>query len=223
MSLSLREGLSCANIDGRIYMLDLATGRYSRLSDETSEAFTAVVARSPLDARLRAALSTLLDSGLLIAADRAEQPNLLCAAKAPTGSFFDDPALQGSRLAVAQALLLLLIFTLRLRLQGVGTVVRAIEQRKAHARFAKGPWIEARIAVIIAAFARVDLIIGRTSRCLPRSTALMSMLLSAGCRAEMLFGVADRPFNAHCWVQRGPELLSDRLEQVHEFTPILQI
>lgn len=57
-------------------------------------------------------------------------------------------------------------------------------------------------------------------QCLPRSVAVMRMLLRRNLPAEFVIGVT-LPFQAHCWVQIGSQLLSDRVDLVRNYHPIL--
>jgi hypothetical protein len=58
-------------------------------------------------------------------------------------------------------------------------------------------------------------------RCVPRSLALATVLHRHGHDADVVVGVHMRPFTAHCWVQAGAVILSDRLDSVLLYTPIL--
>ena len=57
--------------------------------------------------------------------------------------------------------------------------------------------------------------------CLLDSLAMLSLLRMFNVRATFVVGVADQPFSAHCWIQSGPRLLNDRLENIANFEPII--
>ncbi len=57
--------------------------------------------------------------------------------------------------------------------------------------------------------------------CLRDSLCLLALLNRAGLDASLVLGVRVDPFAAHCWVQVDDMLLSDELDVVAEFTPIL--
>jgi hypothetical protein len=42
-------------------------------------------------------------------------------------------------------------------------------------------------------------------------------------RANVVLGVKQGPFGAHCWVQHGSEILNDSVEEVLRYRPILVI
>jgi hypothetical protein len=58
-------------------------------------------------------------------------------------------------------------------------------------------------------------------RCLLDSLALSAWLSPLGVTGELVFGVAIRPFAAHCWLQAPGSLLNDSYDHVSRFTPIL--
>lgn len=76
---------------------------------------------------------------------------------------------------------------------------------------------------IVRAFEQARFIRSAPSQCVPRSLALVLRCASLGVRAHAVVGVKTRPFEAHCWAQHGSVVLSDPLEDVIRFTPILVI
>jgi hypothetical protein len=46
------------------------------------------------------------------------------------------------------------------------------------------------------------------------------MLAAHGLRSSLVFGVRPRPFSAHCWLQRGPVVLNDRLDIIKAYIPV---
>lgn len=79
------------------------------------------------------------------------------------------------------------------------------------------------LAGIVADSENARLIRSAPDRCVPRSLALVLRCASLGIRAHAVIGVRTRPFAAHCWAQHGGVVLSDPLETVVSFTPILVI
>jgi hypothetical protein len=59
--------------------------------------------------------------------------------------------------------------------------------------------------------------------CLFDSIALRFFLRRRGIASRIVFGVKTRPFEAHCWVQRGNQIINERLERARSFQPILII
>ena len=56
--------------------------------------------------------------------------------------------------------------------------------------------------------------------CLLDSIALVRFLARRGLYAQLVFGVTDDPFSAHCWVQAGDLVLNDTVGDVSAHTPI---
>lgn len=64
--------------------------------------------------------------------------------------------------------------------------------------------------------------ISALDQCLPRGIAMKRMLNKKGCAAQLVIGIT-MPFSAHCWVQADQILLTDQLEVIAGFEPILVI
>lgn len=62
-----------------------------------------------------------------------------------------------------------------------------------------------------------------SGKCLVRSFLLLRVLRRAGHDATWVFGVATRPFRAHCWLQAGEAALDDHAERLAAYVPILAV
>lgn len=69
-------------------------------------------------------------------------------------------------------------------------------------------------------FVRVRKVIPMAPHCLTDCLALIGWLRLQGAVCSLVFGVKLDPFAAHCWVQAGEVLLSDRCEAIERFTPV---
>ncbi|WP_449472986.1 lasso peptide biosynthesis B2 protein [Sphingobium chungangianum] len=103
----------------------------------------------------------------------------------------------------------------RLRIQPLHRILRALKPELP--RFDRS----ADVASLVAAFRKSDAVISRQDRCLWKGLALVLYLRRKGVRARLVFGVAARPFHAHCWVQTDEALLIDEPDVVAGFVPIL--
>ncbi|WP_439486128.1 lasso peptide biosynthesis B2 protein [Blastomonas fulva] len=81
---------------------------------------------------------------------------------------------------------------------------------------------EHRVSCVTAAFQRARHFVPAKDQCLVRSIAMKQVLASQGCHANLVIGVA-LPFSAHAWVQSGDTILTDALELVEPYTPILVV
>lgn len=76
---------------------------------------------------------------------------------------------------------------------------------------------------IVADFERARLIRSAANRCVPRSLAFVVRCAARGLRVHAVIGVKSQPFQAHCWAQYGSVVLTDPLEHVLQFKPLLVI
>lgn len=73
---------------------------------------------------------------------------------------------------------------------------------------------------VAAAFQRARHYFSGMDECLSRGVAMRRALAGKGCGARLVIGVT-LPFAAHCWVQLGSAVLTDPLDVVTPYTPIL--
>ena len=69
-------------------------------------------------------------------------------------------------------------------------------------------------------FFRARKLVPAAPHCLLDSLALVAWLGRRGIASLLVFGVKLDPFAAHCWVQCGNLLLTDRLEEIERFAPV---
>ncbi len=84
------------------------------------------------------------------------------------------------------------------------------------------PDLEA-LGFLLGAFSDAALLFPRKDRCLPDALALRAYLAWQSYPARIVFGVQSEPFQAHCWVQSDNLLLTQDLETVLGFSPILAL
>lgn len=72
------------------------------------------------------------------------------------------------------------------------------------------------------AFSKAKRYMSAIDQCLPRGVAMKRMLNKKGCSAQFVIGIS-MPFSAHCWVQADQILLTDPLELIAGYQPILVI
>lgn len=60
-------------------------------------------------------------------------------------------------------------------------------------------------------------------RCLPDVLAFVRSARGRGHPVYLVFGVKSHPFEAHCWAQSGSLVLTDPLDRVRRFEPILAV
>lgn len=221
MGYALRPGVSFCLIGDQPIFLDVPQDRYFGLTAEAGPCFARLAigaAREPGDDRL---IAELVSGGVLLPGGRdALAP---CPAVAVGASLLDDaverPWALGPSLRAAGALARA---RLALRLGSLERVLAALAARKS-ALGAGQAAPTACLERVAAAFDMSALAVSPRDACLPRSLAMARWLLGGGHPATLVIGVKLRPFLAHCWVQCGDRLISDRPDCVREFTPILVV
>ncbi len=59
--------------------------------------------------------------------------------------------------------------------------------------------------------------------CLRNSLTMLEFLAKYGIYPTCVFGVKMEPFAAHAWLQHGPVVLTDPVEHIKTFTPIMLV
>jgi hypothetical protein len=207
--LSLHPSISYADFGDRVVTLDLGRDRYDLLGGRLALTLRSA-ATTGWDADDEA-VSTLLRSGHLQTGAPIRPTTL---PSAPRRSAFEaGRSTPVSRLRLARALI-----GSRIALRATGLEIalkRSLvtsrhlpERNRMAAETARG---------VAATRARI----GIAQCCLPDALALRSLLVARGCGSVLILGVRLDPFGAHAWLQTGDIVLTDELEAIAPFTPIL--
>lgn len=212
MPLMIRPSLLHCDLGDVVVLLDLLSGRYRLLSGAAADAMRALLR----DDATASQAKWLLESNLAVEqheCSRSFEPDVTM----PTASIDDYAQSPISPLMIARA-----AFAQRraARALGVHSFHEVLAALKAKAP-ATGSGSDRTIALALA-FRKSWRWIGQAEQCLPRSVALVSMLFEQGEAARLVIGV-EMPFAAHCWVQSGPLLLTEPLERIRPYTPILAV
>lgn len=205
-------------VDGTAIFLDIPGNRYFRLSPSCNADFVAMVAGEPVSVQ---AMSGLARAG--IACDGGACPVRAGmggvdarrqAAAVTSGPFrFDD---------VARVLWFQRRIEKRLARRGLAAMLDEIVCR----RDGNDRCLEDAndcSARMLRAFEYSRLLRSSAGRCLPRSVSVVLALARCGVHADLVIGVKLGPFAAHCWAQIGKAVVSDTVEEVACFTPILVV
>lgn len=204
----LRPDLSFCFIGSRAIFLDRAASRYFLLEDIGAEHMEGFVAGEASED----AISWLEDRGLIEPGEASPAPFM---APRPTASLHDV------RLGTSRPWLLAEAMLAEMRSQ------RQLTRRPLGALLEPHGFgdVEAdldRCRPIAAAIERASRYRDATDQCLARGLAMRAMLVRRGQRADLVIGVM-LPFAAHCWIQSGTTVLSDPLDRVANFTPLLTV
>jgi hypothetical protein len=199
--------------------LDVANDGYFCLESEADRALRRLTGGEQLRRGDETVLADLVADGFLVPASEGARPQACTPLPEPERSLIDEDLPVGSA-AHVHALWRLAHSALALKIRPLRVIIASTKQRKARLELEAEAFapIAAEVAV---AFKRSALIAAPLDRCLPRSFATAHALLDRKLRPDLVFGVRLHPFGAHCWVQHGPTLVNETLDQVRNFTPIL--
>lgn len=213
MKPALRETMLPCDLGDVIILLDLLSGRYLMLSGRAAGAVRAFLAGQPSEA----ACAWMRARGWISDAAPVPSPYAPCRAQALASSIDALGPARASSLLMARAMLA----QYRARIW-VARLPLAISLARLRAgKPTDSPDIRADPSLPLA-FRRTARWFSQGDQCLPRSLALATMLHARGQAATLVIGVA-MPFAAHCWVQQGNMLLTEPLETVQRYTPILAV
>lgn len=99
-------------------------------------------------------------------------------------------------------------------------IARIIDRKKG---LAAGLENEDRLLALCSTYRRLRPLYPAPQVCLLDSVALLNFLAGAGLAADLIFGVRNQPFEAHCWLQCADLVLNDTTEHVRTYTPIMVI
>ena len=211
MPYRMRDGLSFCFVGGEVIFLDLLRDRYFALPPSAAELLATMVGgvanSTDIEGTSLEALFEESKEAAPIAPFVLQVPSKMIDASASTAS---------ARHLAAVSLAHVDAYA-RLRIQPLHRILRALKLELP--RFNRS----ADVASLVAAFRKSDAVVSRQDRCLWKALALIVYLRRKGVPARLVFGVAVRPFHAHCWVQTEEALLIDEPDVVAGFVPILSV
>ncbi|PAL24286.1 lasso peptide biosynthesis B2 protein [Sphingopyxis sp. GW247-27LB] len=205
----VRRGLYYRCIGGDFIFLDLVSDRYFLLRDRPAECFARYVAGEPEPSDL----DWLTERDILAPERASHKPEPI----PPARSSLLNAALPRGKFST--------------------TVASICAQRRARVDIKRRRMLEivddlaaAQVSTrgismtacrdVAAGFVRARRYAPAIDQCLVRGIAMRRLLMRRGCAASLVFGVT-MPFAAHCWVQAGDVVLTDTLDFVLSFEPIL--
>lgn len=220
MGFRLRDDLYFCRSGDRAVFLDLRTGRYFTLPKQIDAAFQALVEGEPAVFD-ESGFDRLTKLGLLTEWPGKARPEPCSLMYQPRDSMLDAAIPRAGLWSLTTASIALARAETELRVVALHRIITGVIRTKNSGILHGGAPSEP--TGTAGAFAALTRWISARDRCLPRSIAMTRLLFSEGVPVDMVFGVASRPFRAHCWVQLQSTVLNDRLENVQNYTPILVI
>lgn len=211
MALSIRADLHYCRLGADYVLLCLRTDRYLLLRGDSAECFERFLS----GAASRTDLAWLTEHQLV--SNASGNSFATCERiPPPTSSFHDIVIPPAPKIAVASVLVAQHLARRELAAQSLGAIIASLGRVEPGVREADS----AASLKLAAAFQRARRYAPAIDRCLVRGLAMKRMLRRRNCEAALVIGVA-MPFSAHCWIQAGDVVLSDRLDTVLPYSPIL--
>lgn len=204
MPYRIRSDIRHCAFTGRIICLDLSASRYFLLEEEAAEAFAALAEGAANNEQINwLAKRNLVETGVPLTPPPP--------ADHPAESLYDGPVAAPSPWLLLEAIISQSRARRRLSDQSLGALIVPTDLPSADFD---------RCQPVAAAFARSARYRDATDQCLVRALAMRTMLAHRGLGVDLVIGVT-LPFAAHCWIQAGAVVLSDPLDRVRNFKPLL--
>lgn len=214
--MRLRGGLHYQLFEGIAVFLDVTNGRYFFLRGDLARRFAAYAAEDASEQDIQ----VLTEHGIIVDAN----PSMGCDSIVPSVamSYLDRGHGRATPWLTLRAAIAQRTHHRRVTRHSFANVIACLRRSKSEERSAPLRRRGSSEADISAAFVRAQRLVPSIDQCLPRSVALAAMLRSHGHVPTIVFGV-QFPFAAHCWVQCDERLVSDVLDKIRPFKPILAI
>lgn len=109
----------------------------------------------------------------------------------------------------------------KLRTYSMQRLVHTVRERRAEKN--TRPRRKRQLRALVMAFHQLRPLYFRRYLCLYDSLALLEFLRLFDLHPQWVFGVATKPFSAHCWVQSDDMVLNDAVERVQHYSPIMAV
>ncbi|MDR6709300.1 hypothetical protein J2X73_003689 [Novosphingobium sp. 1748] len=209
--------------EDQVVLMDIENNAYVMLPPSLGASFERLRKQEPLDCGDVSYLEALVRAGI-IEQQEAEGSITHCSLPvAPERGFDEQDLASWSVRDMALAILALGKTRHALHQCSFAEILAEIRDAKCRADATVAGSEDRRAREIASAFYRMNAYVTRYDQCLLRSLAMIRCLLANRVPADLMFGVATRPFRAHCWVQHRDLVLNDTLEGIRNYTPILVI
>ncbi|HTM82194.1 lasso peptide biosynthesis B2 protein [Asticcacaulis sp.] len=220
MSFGLHQGVHFCIANDQLTFLDLNSGRYSSLSGVTYEAFRKLADNVPLGDADLDALDLLVDRKLLCRIERNSPPLMPTEFSMPDTDLPDPPRHFHWRLT-ARALASQAWVGWQMRRRPLSQMLSGTAVFKPPAPDRQASFQD--IVTAATAFQNTRMLVTTQDQCLNWSLAMRLYLSGLCIGANLVVGVRRTPWSAHAWVQKDRLLLSDSLDHVRQYTPILVV
>ncbi|MEO0031794.1 MAG: hypothetical protein RIS94_1552 [Pseudomonadota bacterium] len=215
--LEIADGIGIAVVGDVVVVLDIHRNRYSLARGKAASILAAASAGEPVDPGSPEASALCFHHWLAPAGASPGpwfNPNELPMAEASVLEGGDTPV--RTRAIDLRIATICLKTRLDLRFRPLSRILRGLPMN----------WRGRSMVDLVAAARLFDRARRRapfTPRCLPDALAFLRFVRARGHAAHLVFGVKLHPFEAHCWAQSGGVVLTDPLDRIRRFVPILAV
>jgi hypothetical protein len=224
-----------------IVLLDLKRDEYLGIADTDSDAIAAFVkewpsraANQPFNAETSeqgaTLIADLLAAGMLTDDAHDGKAVTLAAVEPPRLGLVDDYTPIPTTIAWRDVIHFTIAVVTTKRLLRIKSLEQAVlHVQKRHAgreamQFRSLKIDELRARNLVAVFERLrPFLTTANDVCVFDSLALSEFLARYDLHPQWNFGVATRPFAAHCWLQHGDIIFNDTPDNIRRFTPIMSV
>ncbi|MDF0541226.1 lasso peptide biosynthesis B2 protein [Sphingobium sp. H39-3-25] len=222
----IADGIGFCRFEGRTIVLDITADRYWQLGEDAGRVLETVGAGMTVGIDEHA-LARLVTLGFV--APAGERPAAMTESLgASIGASLSHPSKsaleRGSQQARAGWTMACEVTTLAIaaRVALRRLALKTIMERLTARRLRATPIHSANnLEQLAQRFARCRRLLPLRPLCLPDSIAFLWFAMRRGHAPRLVFGVEAFPFTAHCWVQDGDVVLTDALDHVGRFKPIM--
>jgi hypothetical protein len=199
-------------------VLDVRADRYWQLDARLAEALDAV--RTAPDTPIAVGDRTRLERlGLIVdASDPGSLPREAVASAVVSSALDASPARTISAGRLAAIWWMATLGWAEVKYGRLATALQRVRDRRRRRRPARGD-----VAQLARDFVRYRRTLPIQPVCLADSLAFLAIAARHGHYPDLVFGVTAHPFAAHCWVQTGDTVLTDNVDHVTVFRPILVV
>ncbi|WP_420145454.1 lasso peptide biosynthesis B2 protein [Sphingobium sp.] len=216
--IGLTPGVTYCEIADAFIFLDVRRDRYQQLPPGLAGQFLRL-RRGQISAE---SLQALIATGLFERRDSLEDLSPASGSKPGTSALDQDTSKTAAWRSIA------LVWShaaagLSLKILPLYRVLERCADRRLRHRGTSARAPELSTVQLARDFQLSNLIVPRHDRCLLKAVALVEFLSFYRRYPAIIFGVCLRPFSAHCWVEDGGVLLSDPVDAISHYTPILRV
>jgi hypothetical protein len=213
MHLATANGVHLCILGDRAIFLDVGRDRYFAASADATQALIRACEVGAANG-IEPALEPLIEVGLLARTpDRSR--SIVPTARSPARKDWQDLP-KPKIVHVLIASWFQLVATLAAR-RGFADLIAKRRKRRPN------PFWRPGARRIVSAHRATNLLVSAHDRCLIKSIALLDMLRCAGHDATLVIGVQNSPFGAHAWVELDDAVVSDSVEVVSLYMPVMVV